>query len=98
MSMIMPRKAGALVVQEAKKPALAVGDPQAIWANSVNTLLDTFRLISWDPFRGFYELPKLMPRSVTSSTRTEHDVEHPRLKETLAVDVESSELPWNQTS
>ncbi|HMD78376.1 MAG TPA: hypothetical protein VKF39_00150, partial [Nitrososphaerales archaeon] len=85
------KKAGALAVQKAKKPALAVREPQTSWINSVNSMLDTFRLIPWDPFRGFewpveYELPTRIPYVDVIDYGTDHIVkaELPRLKEALA--------------
>jgi HSP20 family protein len=101
MSKIMPKKkAGALAVQKAKKPALAVREPQTSWINSVNTMLDTFRLIPWDPFRGFewpveYELPTRIPYVDVIDSGAEYVVkaELPGLKkETLVIDVGTNEL------
>jgi HSP20 family protein len=101
MSKIIPKKkAGTLAVQKAKKPALAVREPQTSWANSVNTLLDTFRMIPWDPFRGFewpieYELPTRIPYVDVIDAGTEYVVkaELPGLKkETLAIEVGPNEL------
>ncbi len=101
MSKIMPKKkAGAPVVQKAKKPTLAVREPQTSWINSVNTMLDTFRLMPWDPFRGFewpveYELPTRIPYVDVIDSGTEYVVkaELPGLKkETLAIEVGSNEL------
>ncbi len=97
----MPKKKeGALAVKKAKKPVLAVREPQTSWINSVNTLLDTFRLIPWDPFRGFewpieYELPTRIPYVDVIDSGTEYVVkaELPGLKkETLRIDVGTNEL------
>lgn len=97
----MPKKKeGALAIKKTKKPALAVGEPQTSWINSVNTLLDTFRLIPWDPFRGFewpieYELPTRIPYVDVIDSGTEYVVkaELPGLKkETLRIDVGTNEL------
>jgi HSP20 family protein len=101
MSKIMPKKkAGALASKKAKMPALAVREPPTSWANPLNTLLDTFRLIPWDPFRGFewpveYELPTRIPYVDVIDSGTEYVVkaELPGLKkETLAIEVGPNEL------
>jgi len=89
-----------LAVQKAKKTGLAVREPKTSWTNSVNTLLDAFRLIPWDPFRGFewpveYELPTRIPYVDVIDSDTEYLVkaELPGLKkETLVIDVGSNEL------
>ena len=47
------KKDEALAIKKAKEPVLAVREPQPSWIQEVNRLLDTFRLIPWDPFRGF---------------------------------------------
>ena len=63
----MPKKnAAALVVKKAKKPELAVREPQPSWIEEFNKLSEPLRLIPWDPFRGFewpveYELPTRVP-------------------------------------
>src|SRR6266849_5380775 len=49
-----------------KKAALAVREPQPSWIEEFNKLSEPFRLIPWDPFRGFewpveYELPTRVP-------------------------------------
>ncbi len=97
----MPKKKeGALAVNKAKKPVLAVREPQSSWTNSVNTLLDTFRLLPWDPFRGFewpieYELPTRIPYVDVIDSGTEYVVkaELPGLKKgTLAIEVGTNEL------
>src|SRR5438034_3865152 len=49
-----------------KKPTLAVREPQPSWIEEFNKLSEPFRLIPWDPFRGFewpveYELPTRVP-------------------------------------
>jgi len=101
MSKVMPRKrAGVLGVQKVKKPALVAREPQTSWINSVNTMLDTFRLIPWDPFRGFewpaeYELPTRIPYVDVIDSGTEYvaKAELPGLKkETLAIEVGPNEL------
>src|SRR5208337_2574804 len=101
MSKIMPKKkAGVLAVKKAKKPALAVREPQTSWINSVNTMLDTFRLIPWDPFRGFewpveYELPTRIPYVDVIDSANEYVVkaELPGLKkENVQIEVWTNEL------
>src|SRR6266704_154432 len=59
------RKKPAHAVAE-KKPALAIREPQPSWIEEFNKLSEPFRLIPWDPFRGFewpveYELPTRVP-------------------------------------
>src|SRR3989442_13789963 len=49
-----------------KRPALAVKGSQPSWIEEFNKLSEPFRLIPWDPFRGFewpveYELPTRVP-------------------------------------
>jgi len=93
-------KKGPLAVQKAKKPAPVAKEPQTSWANSVNSLLDTFRFIPWDPFRGFewpaeYELPTRIPYVDVIDSSSEYLVkaELPGLKkETLVIDVGTNEL------
>src|SRR5207244_5705891 len=70
------KKARALSIKKTKKkpthavtkrkPALAVREPQPSWIEEFNKLSEPFRLIPWDPFRGFewpveYELPTRVP-------------------------------------
>src|SRR5487761_337795 len=60
------KKTGALSIEKAKKPELAVREPQPSWIEEFNKLSEPFRLIPWDPFRGFewpvkYELPTRVP-------------------------------------
>src|SRR2546429_3009769 len=70
------KKARALSIKKTKKkpthavtkrkPALAVREPQPSWIEEFNKLSEPFRLIPWDPFRGFewlvdYELPTQVP-------------------------------------
>jgi HSP20 family protein len=97
----MPKsKGGPLAVQKAKKSAPVVREPQTSWMNSVNSLFDTFRMIPWDPFRGFewpveYELPTRIPYVDVIDSGSEYLVkaELPGLKkETLVIDVGTNEL------
>jgi HSP20 family protein len=61
------KKERALAVKEAKKPELAVREePQPRWIQDFDKMLEPFRLIPWDPYRGFewpteYELPTRVP-------------------------------------
>ena len=65
--MTMPKKkAGNISITKTKKPELAVREPQPSWMEEFNKLSEPFRLIPWDPFRGFewpveYELPTRVP-------------------------------------
>ena len=56
------KKVGAVVAKKAKKSELAVREPQPSWIEEFDKLSEPFRLMPWDPFRGFewpveYELP-----------------------------------------
>ncbi len=94
------KKEGALAVKKPKKPALAVREPQPSLIHSVNSMLDTMRLIPWDPFRGFewpveYELPTRIPYVDVIDTGNEYVVkaEIPgSKKETLQIEVGTNEL------
>lgn len=94
------KKEGLLAVQKVKKSALAAKESQTNWINSVNSLLDTFRLIPWDPYRGFewpteIELPTRIPYVDVIESDAEYLVkaELPGLKkETLVIDVGTNEL------
>jgi HSP20 family protein len=60
------KKAEAPPIKKAKKPELSVREPQPSWIEEFNKLSEPFRLIPWDPFRGFewpveYELPTRVP-------------------------------------
>ena len=94
------KKDGGLSTKKTKKPVLAVREAPSSFIHSVNTLLDTFRLIPWDPFRGFewpveYELPTRIPYVDVIDSGNEYVVkaELPGLKkETLKIDVGTNEL------
>jgi HSP20 family protein len=83
-----------------KKPALTAKEPQPGWIEEFNRLSEPFRLIPWDPFRGFewpveYELPTRVPYVDVIDSGNEYVVkaEVPGLKrETLKIDVGPNEL------
>src|SRR3989442_8681876 len=82
-----------------KKPALAVREPQPSWIEEFNKLSEPFRLIPWDPFRGFewpveYELPTRVPYVdvIDSGNEYGETAEVPALrKQTLKIDVGPNE-------
>jgi HSP20 family protein len=95
------KKAEALTIKKTKKkPALAVRGPQPGWIEEFNKLSEPFRLIPWDPFRGFewpveYELPTRVPYVDVIDSGNEYVVkaELPGLKkDTLRIDVGPNEL------
>src|SRR6266705_4102393 len=104
------KKARALSIKKTKKkpthavtkrkPALAVREPQPSWIEEFNKLSEPFRLIPWDPFRGFewpveYELPTRIPYVDIIDSDNEYVVkaELPGLKkETLNIQVGTNEL------
>jgi len=97
----MPKKKeAAMAVKKASKPALAVKEPPSSFTHSVDKMLDTMTLISWDPFRGFewpieYELPTRIPYVDVTDSDNEYVVkaELPGLKkETLNIQVGTNEL------
>src|SRR6266516_2046156 len=89
-----------------KKPALAVREPQPSWIEEFNKLSEPFRLIPWDPFRGFewpveYELPTRVPYVDVIDSGNEYVVkaEVPGLKkQTLKIDVGPNELSLSAES
>jgi len=89
-----------------KKSALAVKEPQAGWIEEFNKLSEPFRLIPWDPFRGFewpveIELPTRVPYVDVIDAGNEYVVkaEVPGLKkETLKIDVGPNELSLSAES
>jgi len=99
------RKKPAHAVAE-KKPALAVREPQPSWIEEFNKLSEPFRLIPWDPFRGFewpveYELPTRVPYVDVIDSGNEYVVraEVPGLKkQTLKIDVGPNELSLSAES
>ena len=98
------KKSGPVVAK--KKPALAVREPQPSWIEEFNRLSEPFRLIPWDPFRGFewpveYELPTRVPYVDVIDSGNEYVVkaEVPGLKkETLKIDVGPNELSLSAES
>jgi len=94
------KKEGALVAKKAKKPELAVREPQPSWIEEFNKLSEPFRLIPWDPFRGFewpvkYELPTRVPYVDVIDSGNEYVVkaELPGLKkENVKIEVGTNEL------
>src|SRR5437016_2057782 len=104
------KKARALSIKKTKKkpthavtkrkPALAVREPQPSWIEEFNKLSEPFRLIPWDPFRGFewpveYELPTRIPYVDVIDSDNEYVVraELPGLKkETLNIQAGTNEL------
>src|SRR5437016_12282624 len=89
-----------------RKPALAVREPQPSWIEEFNKLSEPFRLIPWDPFRGFewpveYELPSRVSYVDFIDSGNEYVVkaEVPGLKkETLKIDVGPNELSLSAES
>src|SRR5437667_10585663 len=89
-----------------KKPALAVREPQPSWIEEFNKLSEPFRLIPWDPFRGFewpveYELPTRVPYVDVIDSGNEYGVkaEVPGLKKpTLKIDVGPNEVSLSAES
>ncbi len=89
-----------------KKPALAVREPQPSWIEEFNKLSEPFRLIPWDPFRGFewpveYELPTRVPYVdvIDSGNKYVVKAEVPGLKkQTLKIDVGPNELSLSAES
>src|SRR5438128_11606021 len=104
------KKARALSIKKTKKkpthavtkrkPALAVREPQPSWIEEFNKLSEPFRLIPWDPFRGFewpveYELPTRVPYVDVIDSGSEHVVKAEVAglkKQTLKIDVGQNEL------
>jgi HSP20 family protein len=73
------KKERALAVKEAKKPELAVRESQPSWAQDFDRILEPFRMIPWDPFRGFewpteIELPTRIPYVDVIDAGTEYVV------------------------
>lgn len=101
LGVAMPKKKeGALAIKEAKKPVPAVTETEPSWMQQVNSMLDTFRLIPWDPFRGFewpveYELPIRTPYVDVIESANEYVVkaEIPGLKkENVNIEVGTNEI------
>jgi HSP20 family molecular chaperone IbpA len=97
----MPKK--KVAARAVKKPELAVREPQASWIEEFNKLSEPFRLIPWDPFRGFewpaeYELPTRVPYVDVIDSGNEYVVkaELPGMKkENVGIEVGTNELALN---
>src|SRR5437867_11967813 len=101
------KKAKALSIKKTKKkPALAVKRPQPGWIEEFNKLSEPFRLIPWDPFRGFewpveYELATrvLYVDVIDSGNDYAVQAEVPGLKKhSLKIDVGRNELSLSAES
>jgi len=100
------KKEGALAVRKSKKPELAVREPQPSWVEGFNKMLEPFRLMPWDPFRGYewpleYELPTRIPYVDVIDSGNEYVVkaELPGIKEEdVEMEVGANELVLNATS
>jgi HSP20 family protein len=100
------KKDGALAVKKVKKSELAVREPQPSWIQELNKILEPFRLMPWDPFRGFewpleYELPTRIPYVDVIDAGNEYIVkaELPGIKkENVEIEVAAHELVLNAKS
>jgi HSP20 family protein len=100
------KKERALAVKETKKPELAVREPQPSWVQDFDRMLEPFRLIPWDPFRGFewpteIELPTRIPYVDVIDAGTEYIVkaELPGItKENVEMEIGANELVLNAKS
>jgi HSP20 family protein len=100
------KKDGALAVKKVKKSELAVREPQPSWIQELNKILEPFRLMPWDPFRGFewpleYELPTRIPYVDVIDAGNEYVVkaELPGIKkENVEIEVGAHELVLNAKS
>ncbi len=100
------KKRGALAVKETKKPELAVREPQPSWIQDFDKILEPFRLMPWDPFRGYewpleYELPTRIPYVDVIDSGNEYVVkaELPGIKkENVEMEVDANELVVNAKS
>ena len=100
------KKEGAMVVKKAKKSELAGREPQPSWKQEFDKVLEPFRLIPWDPFRGFewpveYELPTRIPYVDVIDSGNEYVVkaELPGMKkENVEIEVGMNELILNAKS
>jgi HSP20 family protein len=100
------KKEGALVVKKAKKPELAAREPKPSWFHEFDKVLEPFRLIPWDPFRGFewpteIELPTRIPYVDVIDSGNEYVVkaELPGMKkENVEIEVGTNELILNAKS
>jgi HSP20 family protein len=100
------KKEKAIAVKETKKAELTVREPQPGWVPDFDRLLEPFRLIPWDPFRGFewpteIELPTRIPYVDVIDAGTEYIVkaELPGItKENVEMEVGPNELVLNAKS
>jgi HSP20 family protein len=100
------KKDGALAVKKVKKSELAVREPQPSWIQELNKILEPFRLMPWDPFRGFewpleYELPTRIPYVDVIDAGNQYVVkaELPGIKkENVEIEVGAHELVLNAKS
>ena len=100
------KKEKAPTVKETKKAELAVREPQPSWVQDFDRMLEPFRLIPWDPFRGFewpteIELPTRIPYVDVIDAGTEYVVkaELPGIKkENVEMEVGANELVLNAKS
>jgi HSP20 family protein len=100
------KKEGALAIVKAKKPELAVRESQPGWVQDFDKILEPFRLMPWDPFRGFewpveYELPTRIPYVDVIDSGNEYVVkaELPGIKkENVEIEVGANELVLNAES
>lgn len=100
------KKEGTLAVKKEKKPELAVREPQPSWIQDFNKILEPFRLMPWDPFRGFewpveYELPTRIPYVDVIDSGNEYVVkaELPGIKkEDVEIEVGPNEMVLNAQS
>ncbi|MGD0477685.1 MAG: Hsp20/alpha crystallin family protein [Nitrososphaerales archaeon] len=100
------KKEGTLAVKKVKKAELAVREPQPSWVQDFDRVLEPFRLIPWDPFRGFewpteIELPTRIPYVDVIDAGTEYIVkaELPGItKENVEMEIGANELVLNAKS
>jgi HSP20 family protein len=100
------KKDAALAVKNAKKPELAVREPQPSWIQEFNKMLEPIRLMPWDPFRGFewpveFELPTRIPYVDVIDSGKEYVVkaELPGIKkEDVEIEVGAHEMVLNAKS
>ena len=100
------KKEGALAVRKPKMPELAVREPQPTWIQDFNKILEPFRLMPWDPFRGFewpteFELPTRIPYVDVIDSGNEYVVkaELPGIKkEDVEIEIGANEMVLNAKS
>jgi HSP20 family protein len=100
------KKVGALAAKKPKKPELAVREPQPSWIQDFDKLMEPFRLMPWDPFRGYewpveYELPTRIPYVDVIDSAKEYIVkaELPGIKkDDVEVEVGPNEMVLNAKS